>query len=440
MQSDSGKALSGARTALLLLLAINLFNYIDRSILAALLPTIKQQFLAGDLHQNTKAGLLTTAFLVSYMCMAPLFGWLADRFSRWMLVGIGVAVWSLASGWSGLAASFLVLLWTRVFVGIGEAAYGPAAPTIISDLYPLRTRGRMLALFYVALPVGSALGYAFGGKIGDVLGWRWAFYLVMPPGLLLAAFCFFMRDPTTSRTRAGVPRKATFREYRELFRNRSYILNTAAMTVMTFAIGGFAAWMPDYIFLDRGRELQGNQQTLGNIGLTFGAITAVAGLFATLLGGWAGDKLRTRFASSYFLISGAGMVLCCPAILAVIYVRFPAAWIMIFIAEFFLFFNTGPSNAALANVTPRAVRASAFALNIFIIHALGDAISPPLIGAVRDRWDMDVALFGVSVLMLVAGLLWFWGAKFLPADTAAVEAAVAGAGDARPGSMTPATM
>ena len=417
---------SGARTALALLLAINLFNYIDRYVLASLLPTLKHQFLVGDPNQNGKAGLWTTAFLISYMCTAPIFGWLADRFSRWILIGISVAIWSLASGWSGLATSFAVLLCTRLFVGIGEAGYGPAAPTIIADLYPLKTRGRVLAWFYAALPVGSALGYAFGGKIADLLGWRWAFYLVVPPGLLLAAFCFFMREPRATIVSSNRIRP-TLRDYRNLFHIPSYVLNTAAMTVMTFAIGGFSAWMPDYIFLDRRAEFTSSQNLLGNIDLTFGAILAGAGLLATLFGGWAGDKLRERFPSSYFLVSGMGMLLCVPATIAVIYVRFPMAWLMIFIAVFFLFFNTGPSNTALANVTPPTVRASAFALNIFIIHLLGDATSPPLIGVVRDRWNMNVALWGVAVLMIVAGALWFWGAQYLPADTDAIE----GAGDCR---------
>ena len=145
---------SGAATALTLLLAINLFNYIDRYVLASVLPTLKQEFLAGDPNQNGKAGLWTTAFLISYMFTAPIFGWLADRFSRWILIGTSVALWSLASGWSGLATSFGVLLCTRLFVGIGEAGYGPAAPTIIADLYPLKTRGRVLAWFYVAIPIG----------------------------------------------------------------------------------------------------------------------------------------------------------------------------------------------------------------------------------------------------------------------------------------------
>jgi MFS family permease len=420
------KMITNPRAFVALLLAINLFNYIDRYVLAALLPTLKQEFLAGDPNQNGKAGLWTTAFLFTYMLTAPLFGWLADRFSRWILIGLGVAVWSLASGWSGLATSFAVLLATRVFVGIGEAAYGPAAPTIISDVYPLKDRGRVLAWFYVAIPVGSALGYAWGGKIADLLNWRWAFYLVVPPGLLLAACCFFMRDPRAGLSQGKAPAvRPKLRDYGNLFRIPSYVINTAAMTVMTFAIGGFSAWMPDYIFQDRRAEFGPGANSLGSIDFTFGAITAAAGMAATLLGGWAGDKLRDRFASSYFLVSGVAMLLSVPATLAVIYVRFPAAWVMLFIAIFFLFFNTGPSNTALANVTPPFVRASAFALNILIIHLFGDAFSPPLIGVVRDRWNMDVALFGVAVLMVIAGLLWFWAAKFLPRDTAAVESASA---------------
>jgi MFS family permease len=425
MQVRPKTVFTSATAALWLLLVINLFNYIDRYILAAVLPRIRQEFLAGDPNQFQKAGWLFPAFLISYMCAAPILGWLADRVSRWWLIAVSVTLWSLASGWSGVAGSFVILLCTRAFVGIGEAGYGPAAPTILSDLYPIERRGRTLAYFYLAMPVGGALGYAFGGKISDVLNWHWAFYLVVPPGLFLAALCLFMRDPRTRSTSEQRParQRATLNDYRKLLHTPSYLINTAAMTALTFAIGGIAAWVPDYIYSDRGGEFPASDNLLGNVNLTFGAITAVAGFFATLLGGWTGDLLRKRFANSYFLVSGAAVLFAFPATIGMLYIRFPGAWVCIFFAVFFLFFNTGPTNTALANVTSPNIRATAFALNIFVIHLLGDMASPPLIGAIRDRWNMNVAFFLVSLTILFAGVFWFWGAKHLARDTAAIEEA-----------------
>jgi MFS family permease len=335
------------------------------------------------------------------------------------LIGGGVAVWSLASGATGMAGSFFILLLTRVFVGIGEGAYGPAAPTILADLYPLKIRGRIMSVFFMAIPVGSALGYAFGGWANAHFGWRSAFYLVMPPGLLFAVLCLFMREPRNlaARRKAKSERKSRRTEFGVLFRTPSYVLNTLASAAMTFAIGGIAFWTPTYIYEYRG------QPDLGRINMIFGAITVVGGILATLLGGWAGDKLRDRFAGSYFLVSGIGMVIAFPFILGMLFLPFPFAWGAIFFSVFFLFLNTGPANTALANVTHPSIRATGFALNILIIHALGDAISPPLIGAIAGHTNMNVAFSVVSATVLLSGLLWLRGMKYLPADTAAVEIA-----------------
>src|SRR5919109_4254004 len=196
MEPAGKKPMSGARSALFLLLAINLFNYIDRQILAALEPDIRSTFFApNDKNAMTKTGLLADAFFVTYMISAPILGFLADRISRWIIVGCAVILWSLASGGSGLAATFGILFATRICVGIGEGGYGPAAPAILSDIFPINKRGRVMSIFYTAIPVGSALGYVIGGLIGAQLGWRWAFYLVTPPGLLLGLWCFWQRDP-----------------------------------------------------------------------------------------------------------------------------------------------------------------------------------------------------------------------------------------------------
>ncbi len=431
-----------ATASLLLLIAINLFNYIDRQVLAAVEPSIRRELKeqlkseaaeqAGGLAANVQPdgdlsgkmwkflmGLLATAFLVSYMLFAPLFSWLAEYVSRWKLIGIGVIVWSLASGASGWdwhvgsTAAYLALLATRCFVGIGEGGYGPVAPAMISDLFPVERRGQIMAWFFLAIPVGGALGYAFGALMVEYLHWRWAFYLVVPPGLVLGSICFFMRDPprgqmetSTAGTRKGM------QKYLGLFQIPSFVLNTLGMTAMTFTIGGLAFWMPDFLEVRQAPKVFGLPPQL-----IFGAITALAGLLATLSGGWAGDRLRPRHPGAYFLVSGIAMLLGFPMIVAFIYTPFPAAWIFVFLAVFCLFFNTGPTNTILANVTHPAVRSNGFALNILCIHLFGDVISPPLVGLLSDHYGENVGFLVLAFVVLIGGVFWIWGAKYLERDT-----------------------
>jgi MFS family permease len=402
----------GARTALWLLLTINLVNYIDRYVLSSVEPEIRAHFFAAnDPHAHFSTGFLGTAFLVSYMLSAPLLGWLADRMSRWVLISISILVWSCATVACGLATSFAFLLAMRLLVGVGEGGYGPAAPTIISDYYPLAVRGRKLAYFYVAIPVGVALGYAIGGLMVKYWSWQTAFFVVGPPGLVLAAIAYFQRDPRSLIHPSEKRPNATLRDYLAVLKTKSYLWNTAAMTALTFAMGGLAFWVPGYL------EYRGLSPSSRII---FGALTVSAGLAATLLGGWTGDYLRRRFSGAYFLVSGIGVMIAFPFAAAITLVPFPAAWVCMFMALFCLFFNTGPANAALVNVTHPSVRAAAFALNTLIIHAFGDAIAPPLIGAVADRSNMNIAFLVVTGMMFVAGVFWLFGMKHLAPDTHAI--------------------
>lgn len=413
----------GPIVALVLLIAINLFNYIDRQVLAAVEPEIKEELFPQEAavgSAKTWMGLLSTAFLVTYMLTAPIFGALAHRVSRWKLIGLGVILWSLASGASGwhwggtLAFQYWALFATRCLVGVGEAAYGPIAPTILADLYPIERRGKILSYFYLALPVGSALGYALGDLVAhSSWGWRWAFFLVVPPGLLLGLACFvFARSEAPAISAARSMSALRLSDYLGLFRIRSYLFNTLGMAAMTFALGGLAFWMPDYLEWRQAPKL-------GGIGprTVFGALTVLAGLFATLAGGWAGDWLRPKYPGSYFLVSGVAMILAFPMILMFLWTPFPLAWVFVFLAVFLLFFNTGPTNTILANVTRPDIRAAAFAVNILIIHILGDVPSPPLMGWIADRYDHNASFIMVSVLVLVGGIMWLCGAKHLERDT-----------------------
>jgi MFS family permease len=414
---------TGARTALALLLGINLFNYIDRQILAAVEPSIRATFFEStNVNAMAISGTLGSAFLVTYMLSAPALGWLADRFSRWIIIGVAVILWSLASGASGLAGTFSALLITRIFVGIGEGGYGPAAPTVLADLFPLETRGRILAIFCAAIPVGSALGYVLGGFIETHLyfvpapeRWRWAFYLLTPPGLVLGFLAFFQRDP---RVRGGVERserqRAHLEDYLTLARTPSYVFNCIAQTAMTFAIGGIGFWVAAYLTF-RGQPISSKW--------IFGIIIVVAGLVSTLLGGWLGDRLRKKYPGSYFLVSGIGILLAVPVFVAMLFTPFPFAWVLMFITVFFMFLNTGPSNTAIANVSLPKIRATAFALNILVIHALGDVLAFPTIGFVAGHTNWTLAFLFVSGVMFISGIAWLIGARYLAADTAAVEAA-----------------
>ena len=414
MTASESRANPGARTALTLLLGINLFNYIDRFVLAAVEPNIRAAFFApGDPNAMAMTGTLAPAFLVTYMLSAPVLGFLADRFSRWVIVGVCVILWSFATAASGFAATFVALFATRIFVGIGEGGYGPAAPTILADHFTLQMRGRIMAIFCAAIPVGSALGYVLGGLINHQLGWRWAFYLVAIPGIILGLVCFFQKDPRVRTDVPGERRQARKENYLALLRTRSFVFNCMAQTAMTFALGGLAFWMSAYLIF--------RNQSPALATPIFGGITVVAGLLSTLLGGFIADRLQKRFSGSYFLVSGLGMLLAFPLFIGMIYAPFPLAWVFLFGAVFFVFLNTGPSNAALANVAGPQVRATAFALNILIIHFFGDALSPPLLGLIAGRSNMNVAFLVISVAILISGIIWLLGMKYLAADTAAVE-------------------
>jgi MFS family permease len=402
------------RFALTLLLAVNLLNYIDRQVLYAVFPLIKADISLSD----TALGILGSAFMLCYMLSAPLFGWIGDRTSRARLASGGLLVWSLATALAGFAPGYRTLLAARTAVGIGEASFGTVSPGLIADFFPRERRGQVLSWFYLAIPVGSALGYIIGGLLGQRFGWHAAFLMVGVPGLLLALPLWLLHEPP----RGGDPGPSSpelagpASRYTALFLNRSFLLNTLAMAAMTFALGGLAQWIPSFLNRMHGLDVaQGN--TL------FGTITVLAGISGTLTGGWLGDRMQQKSARGYLLVSGWGFVIGAPvAACAIIAPTVGGCLTAIFIAEFFLFLNTGPLNTVIVNVTAPAVRAMAFAVNIFFIHALGDAISPVIIGWCSDHWGLRAAILITPVAMGLAACFCFLCSRCIAADTANSEA------------------
>ncbi|HYM59528.1 MAG TPA: MFS transporter [Thermoanaerobaculia bacterium] len=399
------RARRAAAYALGVLTFINLFNYLDRWILSAVLEPIKKELGFSD----TQLGALATGFIIVYMLTSPIFGSLGDRKKRPPLIALGVAIWSIATSLAGFARGFVTLFTARSTVGVGEAAYGTIAPALLSDHFPLEKRGRVFAIFFSAIPIGAAAGYIVGGLVDQHYGWRAAFWVAGAPGLLLALLVLAVREVPRGlhdapETHAAPHASAPIGAYLDLLRNRQYLLAVLGYAAYTFALGGLGVWTPT--FMERVRGMPRHEATV-----TFGAIVCVTGFAGTFIGGWLGDLFLRRTKQSYLWVSGIATLLAAPVALVAFThpsrsVYLPA----IVIAEVLVFVSTGPVNSAIVNVVAPNERARAVALSILVMHALGDVPSPPLIGILSDATSLGKAFLIVPVAILVAGAIWAWAA------------------------------
>ena len=399
---------------LAVLTGLNGLNYVDRYVGAATLPLI----LASLSLSDASGGLLQSAFIITYSLVCPVVGRIGDRSNRVRLAAAGVFVWSAATVASGLAPTYLALLLARAVVGVGEASYAVVTPSLLSDCYPADRRGRVLGIFYAAIPVGTALGYILGGLVGERHGWRPAFFIAGAPGLALALLLLAIREPVRgaydrpgaqARTPPGLGASL-----RALLVRRSYVCNTLAQVIYTFAMGGLATWIPTYFVRVRGIPL-------ATAASTFGLLLVVAGFLGTLLGGQLGDAFARRAPGAHFLVSGwtlaASLVFTVPAVLA----PSPAVfWPAIFMTLLMLFVNVGPLNAAMANVLPPDLRARGFAATTMVIHLFGDAASPWLIGVASDAVGLTVPVLVAGSMLALAGVVLLSGRRALERDMQAL--------------------
>jgi MFS family permease len=391
------------RTALIVLTALNLLNYVDRNVLFAVQPLVQDEFHLT----NAQVGYLTSAFLGFYMIAAPFVGPLADRYSRKLMIVLGAVFWSGLTLLTAVTHNYTELLIRHTLVGVGEATFVTIAPTFVSDLFAERVRGRILGVFYLAIPVGSAAGYLLGGYLAPQHGWRFPFYVAAAPGFVIALVVLFLKEPERGQfdSLKETPERGTILG---LARNPAFLTSTLGMAAMTFSLGGIQVWMPKFLFSERG-------YTLESANLAFGIIIVVDGILAALVGGWLGDYLLPRMKSSYYLVSAASMLLGVPVMIVALFVRGPLMIPAIGLAAFFLLLNTAPLNAAVINSVGAHIRVTALAVNIFIIHLLGDVPSPTMMGWVADKRSLQAAFILPVIAMGISSAILFYGMKFAPA-------------------------
>ncbi|OLC45040.1 MAG: MFS transporter [Gemmatimonadetes bacterium 13_1_40CM_4_69_5] len=405
-----------ARRGLIILSLINLFNYVDRYIIAAISESLRH----SSLHiSDLQYGLLGSGFIVVYMATAPVFGALGDTRSRPRLIALGVTIWSVATALGGLAWSFASLLAARAMVGVGEAAYGTISPSLLADYFRKEFRGRVFGVFFLAIPVGFGLGLAIGGLMDVHFGWRSAFFVAGIPGLILAALALKLHDPPRgiqddvtpgAAVTPGAPSHTlgvtgAVAAYRALLRNRPYVLTVLGYAAYTFALGGMALYIVK--FLERVRGVSEGQASVG-----FAAVVIATGLIGIALGGWLSDRLLKVTKQSYLWVSGIATLIAAPLALVGVTAATPAVyWTAIVLAQLLLFASTGPVNSAIVNVVAPEIRATAVAVSIFTIHILGDVPSPTLIGAISDATSLTKAVLIIPVALLLSGAVWTYAAK-----------------------------
>jgi predicted MFS family arabinose efflux permease len=402
--------------ALAALTAINLLNYADRYVLSGVQELLKRDtsFVGGPrdaagLLTDTSLGVLATAFMVVYMLVSPFTGYLGDRVRRKYLISTSVLLWSLATMASGLAPDYPSLLVARACIGIGEAGYAAVSPSILSDLFSQDRRGKAIGVFYAAIPLGAAMGFTVGGSVGAAMGWRSAFFVAGLPGLALALVALLLPEPKRGQSDRAELRGSPLgplATLRSLVRNREFLVATAGMTLMTFSVGGLANWMPSFLARFTGLSP-------GQAGTSMGALTAVAGLSATLIGTWLGEIAVRRHRGGYLLVSGAGLVAAVPFVLLAAAHPGPSLTLAaVFAALFLALLNTGPLNTAVVNAVPASMRSSAVALSILAIHLFGDALSPTAVGRLSDACgSLAVALAANGAPLLLGGALLLMGAS-----------------------------
>ncbi|XP_023030501.1 lysolipid transporter protein spinster isoform X1 [Leptinotarsa decemlineata] len=439
--------------AVFVLCFVNLINYMDRFTIAGILGDIKTFY---GIH-NGEAGLLQTAFVLSYMIFAPLFGYLGDRYSRRWIMAAGVFLWSLTTLFGSFMDNFWWFMLFRALVGIGEASYSTIAPTIISDYFVGDVRSKMLALFYFAIPVGSGMGYIVGSETAKAVGqWQWALRVTPALGVIAVALIIFVLvDPERGQSECSGHMEATpwVEDIKDIVHNRSFMFSTAGFTCVAFVAGALAWWGPS--FIEMGIKLQSSDTVDSeSVAYKFGIISMVSGLIGVPFGSFLAQRLRPNYHRIDAHICAVGLLVSSPLVFfACLTARYSASlcFSLVFFAEFFLNLTWSIVADILLYVVLPTRRSTAEGFQLLVSHALGDAGSPYLIGVLSDAFrigmnpinsensttdDTDLnkfkslqyALFSTCFVEVIGGLFFLITAFYIVHDKRKVEEAVHGIG------------
>jgi MFS family permease len=404
------------RYALAVIFFANFLSYLDRQVVATMEAELTKPVADGGLGISAmEFGYIGSAFTVGYMVFAPIVGYLIARHRRPLIFAFCVIVWSLATVGSGLAPNKWVLYATRFFIGVGEAGCLVIGPTLLSDYFPKEVRGRVLSIFFLALPLGGATGYIAGAAITKLASWHVAFFAAGLPGFLVAYMIWRLVDPTPSGEPIDPhhPQVSGIKPYFELLTNKTLLFIILAQAFAVMFLQPFLHFGINFFEEERGLKKE-------QAALTLASIALVAGALGNALSGLLGDRLAKKVKGAYALMAGIAFCIGLPFMLVGFtshYFRLAAG--ALGLGAFCYFLCMPAVNTQIANSVPAEKRAMAYALAVFILHCLGDTAALPVFGAVSTALGTKEKAFQLfSGALLLAGISCFLAARFAPREEA----------------------
>jgi len=360
--------------ALAVLTAVYVLNFLDRTLIYILFTPIKKELHFTDLQL---ALLGTTSFVIFYTLLGVPFGRLADRTKRKVIIGIGLAVWSLFSGLTGFASSFWTIFLCRVMVGVGEATLGPAALSLLSDYFPTRMRATVQSIYSSGIAIGGGLAFFLGGWIGQTHGWRWAFYLLGFPGLVLAMLVFALREEPRGRTESPAALTGG-NDWKLLFRSKPLLFLYAGYAFFALSSNNLGIW--GAAFFVRVHHL-----SLAVVGTAAGILSIVIGIPAMIFSGYHSDRFSRRFAGGRMAFTALAAAISVPLWLAVLFAN---NLTLVVIMNVFLYalalMWVGPATADVHDIAGPHLRGLAIGIFFSIVNIVAYGFGGPLIGRLSD--------------------------------------------------------
>lgn len=397
--ASNSTSLSSYQFRLLAVLAlINFVNFAARQVIVPLITMLRDPLGASD----SQLGSLTALLLIVLAFGSIPSGFLADRYSRKGIIALGILFWSVATFAGGLAASFLFLLVARSFVGLGEAAYAPAAQSMISGAFPQERRAAAQAIFASGMLLGGACGQVVGGIVAPRYGWQMAFFIVAAVGIIPAIALLGLQEPPRGPRSEVVP-------IARILSVPAFLSMIAGGICITFASVSLIAWGVDFAVTYKGFSSSEAAVSLSIIAL----VSAICGV---LCGGFVADRLQRRFSFGRLIAIGAALLLAAPFLLVAIQSEEKNTVLVgLFVATFFMSWYHGPVTAVIHDMMPRRAHSTSIGVYMFATQLVGGA-GPWVIGKISDQRDLQVALQIATAVLVCGGLLMLLVIHFIRRD------------------------